>query len=313
MPAGRKGGASASPSSAGAGHRELVTKGRITAEKVRLAPYVLIGATADVRAFGDHVEMPLTASGYGGALVFTPRLDYSTEHLSAGLQVSQLDLAKLAAADPSTRGKITGRGELKMQLAASLRGDLMKSLTGQGNFALRDGRLPGVHLGKSMQQLHEVEKILSLGASGGGGSGETTFSVVQGDLDIHGARLHTSKTHLETNMGSGDMNGSIGFDQSLDLTGTWNLPKGSRAGAATAGAVGATVLTGGLLAPALLAAGGAALRVPFSVKGTLHDPKLVPGGGFSGSKNSDAQQTAGQQPQQPPQQKKKIFGIFPKP
>jgi hypothetical protein len=222
-----------------------------------------------------------------------------------------VDLEKLAAADPSTRGKITGRAELKMQLAGSLRGDLMNSLSGQGSFALRDGKLPGVQLGKSMQELRKAEKFLSFGRSVGGGSGETTFSAVQGDLDIHGGRFYTQRTHADTNVGSGNIHGSVGFDQTLDLVGTWLLTGASRTGAATAGAVAAGVLSGGLLAPVLVGAGAASLSVPFTVKGTLKAPKLIAGGGFPGFKSSAPQQSTTQQPQQ--QKKKSIFDIFRKP
>jgi len=297
---------------------ELLAKGKISAEKIRWAPYEATNASADLRSYGDRIEMPVSMSFYGGSLGINLHLNTASaaQPFTANVQASQVDLEKLLAADPSTRGRMTGHGELKMQLTGALAGNVMNSLAGQGNFALHNGTLPGVHLGKSMQELRTVEKVLSLGASGNMPGGETTFSLVQGDLDIHGARLYTNKTHLDTNMGTGDIRGSVGFDQTLDLAGTWNLPKGSRVGAATAGAAAATVLSGGLLAPVMLGgATGAALSVPFTVKGTLKDPKLIPGGGFPGFKgdsSSPSSQPSGTQPQQP-QQKKKIFGIFPKP
>jgi uncharacterized protein involved in outer membrane biogenesis len=291
---------------------EAVGSAKITSDKLRYAPYEITNVAADARIFPGRIEAPITAAGYGGAINVHARLDTEAapSRLSLNIQVEHLDLEKVLAADPSTRGKMTGHGELKMQVAAALGASLEKSLTGEGNFALRDGKLPGVELGKSMRELSRVEEILSLGAVGHEIAGETTFRVIDGDLELQGERLHTNKTHLETNVGQGDLRGSVGFDQTLDLTGTWNLPKSSRAGAATAGMVGATVLTGGVLAPALFGASGAMLKVPFSIKGTVKDPKLTAGGGSSGADSGESQQDSAQQQ---PQKKKKLFGIFGKP
>jgi AsmA-like C-terminal region len=296
------------------GHGDALASGKFSTDKLSFAPYEITGVSATPRMFRDHIEAPITGAAYGGTVNVHARLDSSAapSRLSANIQIAQVDLQKLMAANPSPRGTMTGHGELKLQVAAPLGGNLERSMTGQGSFALKDGKLPGMQLAKSMKELSEVERLLSLGQSGVPAVSETTYTLIGGDLEIRGARIYTNKTHLETNVGTGDMNGSVGFDQTLDLGGTWNLPKGSRAGAATAGAVGATVLTGGLLAPALFGASGAMLRIPFSVKGTLKDPKIGPGGGSSGSKGGDSQQAANQQQQQP-QQKKKILGFVPKP
>jgi hypothetical protein len=311
--AGAAGASPAAPRSAPAapGKGELVAIIKAKADRVRYSPYEGTGARADIKLYDNRTEVPLTMNFYGGSLGVTARLDSAQipERYSANVQLSRVDMEKLLSVDPGTRGKMTGRGELKMQLFGALDKNPLNSLTGQGSFALRDGRLPGVHLGKQMEELKKVEKFLSLGASGGGDTaGETTFSVVEGDLSIRGTRLYTSKTHADTNMGTGDVGGSVGFDQTLDLAGTWHLSAGSRTGAATAGVAAGAVLTGGLLAPALLGAGGASLSVPFTVRGTLKNPQLLPGGGFRGG---GSQPSSSQQPTQP--QKKSIFDLFKKP
>jgi len=295
----------------------LLAKGRISAERLRWAPYEATNASAEVRSYGDRLELPLNASFYGGSLGINLHVDTASaaQRFTANVQASQVDMEKLLAADPATRGKLTGHGELKLQLSGALAGNTMNSLAGQGNFALRNGAVPGVHIGKTMQELQRVEKFLSLGASANLPGGETTFTAIQGDLEIHSARLYTNKTHADTNVGTGDVHGSMGFDQTLDLTGTWNLPAPSRTGAGTVGAVTAGVLTGGLLVPAIVGASAAALPVPFSVTGTLKDPRLGRGGGFpsaeGGTSQPSSQASAAQQQQ--PQQKKKILGIFPHP
>jgi len=284
----------------------LAGTGEMAADKLRFAPYEVTGVSADVKAYGDHIEIPLKMFIYGGTLTVTARLDTAgaTKKFSANIQLSQLDLEKLAAADPGTRGKITGHAEAKLEVAGALGGDLMKSITGQGTFALRNGTLPGVQV-KSLQQLTKVETILGGGPSGGGGGGVTTFSVVEGDLNIHGGRIYTSKTTAETSIAKVDIHGSVGFDQTLDMAGTATL---SGAGAEQQGGNAPQKVLGGVLGQVAKHSVGA-IPLPFSVKGTVKDPKVLPGGMGGSSSGEAAQQQTAAQPQQ---KKKSRFGL-PKP
>jgi uncharacterized protein involved in outer membrane biogenesis len=252
-----------------------VATGEMTAGKLRFAPYEVTAFSGDFKAFGDHVEMPIRMSAYGGALTVTARVDTggATKKFSANVQLSQLDLEKAAAADPGTRGKITGRAEARMQIAGALGGNLMNSLTGQGNFALRDGRVSGLEVAKSIQGLTKFEHFFAPSRAGGaGGTLGTTFTLIDGDLNIHGGRIYTTKTHAETHDGTGDLHGSIGFDQTLDLAGTWKL---ARTGAQQGGSSGKNVL-GGVFGKVAKHSVGE-LPFAFTVKGTLKNPKILPG------------------------------------
>ncbi|HKO04289.1 MAG TPA: AsmA family protein [Candidatus Acidoferrales bacterium] len=284
---------------------QSVGTGKITADKLRFAPYEVTAVSADVKAFGDHIEIPLSMSVYGGSLTVATRLDTGTKHFSANIQLTQLDLEKVAAADPGTKGKITGRAEAKLQVGGALGGDLLNALTGQGSFALRNGTLPGVQV-SSLQQLTKVEHIFGGGQSGGGGGGVTTFSAIDGDLNIHGGRIYTTKTTAETSIAKAEVHGSMGFDETLDFAGTATL-SGS-GGEQQSGGASPQKLIGGVLGQVAKHSVGA-IPLPFSVKGTVKDPKVLPGGmGGSTSGDSSQPQTAAQ-----PQQKKKgMFGI-PKP
>ena len=281
---------------------ELVASGKITAQRVRLAPYEGTNATADVRIFNDRMELPLSMAFYGGSLGITVRLDTTQvpERFSANLQVSQLDVEKLLATDPGTRGKATGRGDLKLLLNGSLGKEPLNSLTGDGNFAFRDGRLPGVNLGKSMG---EIAKVLSI-FEGGQASGETTYSLFSGDLNIRGRRINSQKIHADTNMGSGDMRGSMGFDQTINYDGQWTLSPGS------GGANNPASVLGGILGKVTKQKAGI-LTVPFSVTGTLQDPKLRPGSGFPSTQSAPTTTKNPPTPQQ--QQKKNPLDIFRRP
>src|SRR5208282_322723 len=286
-------------------NRAQVGTASISSDKLRFAPYEVTGVSADVKAYGDHIQIPLKMSVYGGTLTVAARVDTgATKRFSANIQLSQLDLEKLAAADPGTKGKITGHAEAKLEVSGALGGDLMKSITGQGNFALRNGTLPGVKVG-SLQALTSVEHIIGGGGGGGGGGGVTTFSVVEGDLNIHGARIYTSKTTAETSLAKVDVHGSVGFDQTLDMAGTATL---SGSGGEQQSGNAPQKMIGGVLGQMAKHSVGA-IPLPFSVKGTVKDPKVLPGGmGGSSSGESAAQQTTAQ----PQQKKKSMFGL-PKP
>jgi uncharacterized protein involved in outer membrane biogenesis len=293
---------------------ELVAVIKAKADRVRYSPYEGTGAQGTVKVYDNRVEAPLTMAFYGGSLGVTARLDtaQTPQRFSANIQVAQVDMDKLLSVDPGTKGKMTGHGEIKMQILGTLDKNLTNSLTGDGNFALRDGTLPGVNVGQSMQALAKVEKFLSLGQSGGGPGGQTTFSLIAGDLSIKDARLYTKTTHADTNMGSGDIHGSLGFNQTLNMTGQWSLPPAAGGALGAIGGVAATAnpvagILGGVLGGAAQKQGGI-LSVPFTLGGTIKDPKMTPGGMPSMKGGTTQSSTTQQQPQ-----KKSILDIFKKP
>jgi uncharacterized protein involved in outer membrane biogenesis len=274
------------------------------AERVRYSPYEGTDAHAEIKFYDNRTEGPLTMAFYGGSLGLSVHLDtvQMPERFSANLQVSQVDLEKLLSVDPGAKGKMTGRGDVKMQLVGTLDNNPRNSLTGDGSFSLHNGRLPGVNLGQAMQTLSRFQEIMNLGQAGSSKGGETTYSLINGDLSVRGGRLYTNRTHAETNMGTGDIRGSIGFDSTLDLSGRWTLAS-SAAGAS--GAPGAGDVLNSIFGQVTNTKGGS-LSVPFTVRGTLKDPKMSPGGGIPSMR--------GASPNTPQQsQKKSILDLFKKP
>jgi hypothetical protein len=262
------------------GRSELLGAGKFTADKVRFAPYEVTNLTADLRAYNDHVDAPVTMALYGGTLSITPRLETApssggARRFTAGVHLAQLDLERMAAADPDTRGKFTGHGEAKLQLAGALGPNLMNSLTGQGSFVLRDGRISGLKAAKSFEALSAVGKVLAPGLTHGGDLLEAAYTFVQGDLSVHGGRMHTTNMEAQTNRGRGNAHGSMGFDQTLDLSGTWVLAKGS--GSSQQQSRNPIREVGGLFGKAAKHTVGE-FPIPFMVKGTLQHPLILPGG-----------------------------------
>lgn len=293
-----------------AGKSELVARGRLSAERIRFAPYEATGGKGEMRVFTDRLEIwPLSMALYGGSLGISAQVDkrQSPERFSANIEARNVDVGKMLASSPATRGKITGIGELKLQVFGSLGSNVLNSLSGSGSFAVRDGRFPSFNLGGAMQTLAKVQQVFTLG-QGGLPSGETTFSAITGDLAPGGGRVSSSRIHVDSSVGTVDLRGSFGFDQTLNYDGQAVLIRSSSGGVSNPVDAITTVL-GGVMKQTV-----GRISVPFAIRGTFSDPKIQPGRGIpsiSTAPSPGAQQPAQQQAQ--PQKKKSIFDIFKKP
>ena len=275
------------------GPSELLAQGRLSAERIRSHPYTAGNATAEVRLFTDRLELwPITVQLYGGILQVSARVDRRQvpERFSSNVQVRNLDVGAMLAASPATRGKLSGTGELNLQLFGALSNEWRKVLSGKGQFTIRNGRLPGVNLSGAKESLAKLT----------GMSGETPFSLIQGDLGIGQGRVASRQIHMDSPHGIVDMHGSCSLDGALEYDGQAVVnPGGSGAG----GALGD--ILGGILQRDV-----GRVTVPFSIRGTLQDPKVQPGrGGLRVESSSPASQPA--QPQ--PQKRKSIMDIFRRP
>ncbi len=255
---------------------QVLGTGKFTSDKIHYAPYELTNLSMDLKAYADHIEAPISVSLYGGTFSVSPRLETApsasgARHFTAAIQLSQLDLEKLADADPGTKGKLTGHAEAKLQVAGALGGDLLGALTGQGNFTLKDGKVSGIEAAKSMATFTK----LAPGLSSAGNLLEATYTSVEGDINIHGGRIYTTKTEALTNRGKGDIHGSIGFDQTLDLSGTWTLAGGESSGGGDQSA-NPVKAVGGLFGKVAKHTVGE-LPIPFKVTGTVKKPMVLPG------------------------------------
>jgi len=284
---------------------ELVARGKLNVARLRWSPYEAGDARAEVRIFTDRVEVwPAQTALAGGSLGVSARIDrrQTPERFSANIEVRNLDVAKLLAYSPETRGKLSGTGELTLQVFGMFGPTFTNSLTGSGNLAIRDGRLPGFDLGSSMRSLAKVQQVLNLGGRGAG-SGETPFRSITSDLKIGGGRLSSERINLDSPSGTVDLRGSFGFDGTLNYDGQANL---------TPGAEGASQSPVGVLAGAIGGITGRSIQqlsVPFAVRGTFSDPKIQPGRGIPSFRSAPAQQPA----DQTEEKKKSILDLFRKP
>lgn len=293
---------------------ELIAQGRVTADKVRYAPHEATGARVDVRIFTDRVEAwPVTMNFYDGTVNSSLRVDRraTPERFSGNIEVKNVNVGKVIGAMPDVKQKVTGTAEITLQVAGALGANLMDSVSGNGNFAIRDGKLPGLNMSGTLQSLAKVQKFLTFGAGSAEAlAGETPFKSIAGDIQIGGARVRSDRIHMDSPSGTVDLRGSFGFDKSLDYDGQAVL-MGGQTGEAADNPLGAIT---GILGSVTKQTIGR-ISVPFSVKGTFDNPKVGPGRGIPGI--SVGSQGSSQQPQQPaqqqPQKKKSIFDMFKKP
>lgn len=295
---------------------EKIAEGRVTADKVRSAPFEGTAAKVDVRIFTDRVEIwPVSMNFYDGTIGMTGRLDrrQSPERFSANLEVRNVNVGKVMSAMPDVKQKVTGTGEITLQVAGAMGPNLMPSLTGNGNFAVRNGTLPGLNLSGTMQTMAKVQKFLTFGAgSAEKMAGETPFSAITGDLNIGGQRIRSERIHLDSPSGTVDLRGSSGFDQTLDYDGQ-AVMMGGQTGTGGNNPIGAIT---GILGSVTKQTIGR-VSVPFSVRGTFSDPKVGPGRGIPGisvaGPGGSTPQQVDSTTQQQPQKKRSIFDMFKKP
>jgi AsmA protein len=121
------------------------------------------------------------------------------------LATTQLSISGTAAADLG----VQGRG-LSMP-------DLMKSLEGAGHVAVKDGKLEGVNL---LQEAISILKVVDISLDN---AKATAFSTIETDLAIKQGTIHVQRLLMDSHDFQATGEGTIGFDQTLNLTVNLNL------------------------------------------------------------------------------------------
>ena len=269
---GGAGGSGDDPPSAPAprGKSELLAKGKISAERLRYGPYTANNGVAEVRILSDRLEVfPAHMDLYGGALQIAARADrtQSPMRFSANLKLNNIDVGKLVSVDPATKGKVTGTGEINLQLVGSAGARMLDTLTGSGNFAFRDGQLPGMNLPSALGSIAKF--------AGGGSSSSTPYKIIQGDLSIAQGRVSSKQIHMDSPIGTVDLRGSFGFDNTLSYDGQATLVPGAGGGAEGLAVGALTGILGGAMGKKVTKA-----SIPFSLQGTFANVKVLPGKGL---------------------------------
>jgi hypothetical protein len=288
----------ANPTGAPAAPGELVARGHINIESISSKPYTVGPANAEIRVYTDRAELwPISVGMYGGTLQVSSRVDRVTNppRFTANVQMRNLDVAKVLESDPTAKGKMSGTGELDLMILGALTDSWKKTVSGTGKFAVRNGTLPGVNLGGAAGSL---AKLTGMG-------GSTSFSVLQGDVSIASQRVGSKQIHLDSTIGTVDLKGSVGMDETLDYEGVIALTPGG--GGAAGNVLG---VVGGLLGNKV-----GKISVPFALAGTVEHPSFKPGKGipsFAGAGGPTTASAPAGQPAAPPNPVDTLKSLFKK-
>jgi len=277
------------------GPSRLVAQGHLAAERIRQAPYTAGPLTADLRVYTDRTEIwPFTLRFADGNVQLTARTDRRQvpERFSANVQVRDVNTGRILEASPEMRGKFAGTAELDLQLVGSLGAQFARSVTGTGQFTIRNGRIAGFNLTGAAQSLANLAGV----------SGDTPFTRIAGDLNIRNQRITSQQIHMDSPRGTLDIRGSCGFDGSLDYEGQMIAQIG--ADSAPASGSSARDILSGVIGGAIRGrVGQGQVTVPFVLRGTMQQPQLRPGRAVPSFTRPTQPNQPAQQPSQPQENK----------
>ena len=173
------------------------------------------------------------------------------------------------AASPGATTKITGTFKADARLAIPLGAtDPLMRLSGKGQFAVHDGTFLGLDIEGT---LAKMAKLLQLNLP----VGDTRFTFLGGDFRISKARIHSNRLRLDAEALKASLRGSVGFDQTLNYNGS-GLLKGEattqQQKKPSRNPFGGLRRGLGIVTRQTMKITG--MRVPFTVRGTLQDPKI---------------------------------------
>ena len=131
-----------------------------------------------------------------------------------GMQLGPV-LNALATTQVSISG--TAGADLDVQGRGWSMPDLTRSLEGTGHVALKDGKIEGVNL------LQEAISILKVAGISFDNAKATAFSTIETDLAIKQGTIHVQRLLMDSHDFQATGGGTIGFDQTLNLTMNLNL------------------------------------------------------------------------------------------
>jgi AsmA protein len=213
------------------------------------------------------------AKAQGGLSLGLPSPPFNGHVVIKGLQVKPL----LEALAPDS--KLSMSGTAAADLAVAGRGfsmpDLTKALEGPGHVEIKDGKIDGVNLTGEALALLKVAGV-SLDQMN-----STVFSTLETDFTIRQGILTLQKLLADSHDFQATGNGTVGFDQSLNLAVNLNLAQGLSQKIAGSSTVAKVAMKDGRL------------RLPLTITGTLQTPAYgLDTKAFTGKLQEQAQEKA---------------------
>ncbi len=252
----------------------MAAQGSLAARNLQFGALQCSSFKSDVRAYSTKILFDkFVMSVAGGRATGNLTLDFSGPHFgySADAQLQKVDMAQLLEPFPQARGKMTGTldGTVKLTGEVAQSSDPLSTMNGSGQLRIRNGTMPTLQLNRNLLLLAHAA---SLGSAAGNPS---SFSSISADFDVSGGIVRSRHVVM---VGNGvDVNGAGSLAlvgrQGLDYTGVAMLE---------AGPTGLTNVLAGVL-------GGSyhngKLSFPFSLTGTLDNPRFILSAAGSGLAN----------------------------
>ncbi|HJU05044.1 MAG TPA: AsmA-like C-terminal region-containing protein, partial [Nitrospiraceae bacterium] len=150
---------------------------------------------------------------------------------------------------------VSATGTAAMQVVVRGRGftmpDLTNALTGNGRFAVKEGKIDGVNL------LRQATELLKAAGVAPGKIEATAFSTLEGTFTIKDGLVNVDRVLMDSHDFQATAVGTIGFDQALDLKATLNLSEALSQQIAGTSPVAKLALTKGRISVPLIIAGTA--------------------------------------------------------
>ena len=282
--------------------RLALATGEVKIDRLALLPLAAARMSSRVSVDTSTVQVvSYTLAAYGGTVRGAAMLDYSAPGLPATVtaQVSGVDLRQVMSTLSPSAQKITGALDTTLTVSTALGRDPRAALTGAGTFAVRNGSFPGLDLRSTLAQM---ARALQLNVP----AGPTRFRYFGGDLRISQERVYSNSLRLDAEDLEGTAAGSFGFNTTLNYTGTGML-KTVTSGASPSGGAPSV---GQMLGTVLAGGGAAGVRVPFSLGGTVGDPRFALAGTPQFMRRQSPQQPGPQPPQPTPLLPQDLLKLF---
>lgn len=254
----------------------LLARGTVQGERLLAPPLRAERLQAKASLYRNRFEVdPFTFTLHGGVAQGSLGVDLSGNSKLARVRarIEGVNLGQLmAATNPDREKKLTGTLDANARLGIPLGApDPVAALSGEGTFSVREGTFPGLDFQSALAQM---AKWLGIGVP----VGDTRFRYFGGDFRIENQRVHSQQLRLEAEALEATLQGSFGFDQSLNYTGTGVLQSQVPAQQQESSGdplKGLRRLLGKVMQQNMNISG---MRVPFVVSGTLQQPKILPRG-----------------------------------
>jgi AsmA protein len=177
--------------------RALDIRGELDVGRLRVSGLRLSDIRMAVDGRDGRIRIhPLSARLYEGRYAGDVRLDASGEvpRIALDERLAGVALGPLLN-DAVGKAHLTGTADIQANLAFRAAAEtraMLRSLNGQARFALRDGTVAGVDLGRALAAAHQ--------AAGKGGDSGTRFQELSGSADIDNGRLRSDDLRLQSDL-----------------------------------------------------------------------------------------------------------------